>query len=92
MFEGAPNKTEIPRELGKIVDIAPISQESRSVWLMLVEDCRLFRFDARNGKAVAVGASNVPAEVPGTPFGGHTLGRRLYASQNGEFAAVENDY
>jgi hypothetical protein len=91
-FHAALNKTGIPNELGKIVDIAPICQDQRSVWLLLVENGRLFRFDAHNSKAEAAGATNLPAEVPGKPFREHTLRRRLYASQNGEFAAVINDY
>lgn len=91
-FHGALNKTGIPNELGRIVDIAPIGQEHRSVWLLLVENGRLFRFDAHNNKAEAAGATNLPAEVPGKLFQGHALRRRLYASQNGEFAAVLNDY
>lgn len=89
-FDGTLHKTEIPHELGKVVDIAPISGESQSLWLILVDDGRLFRFDARDAKAV--GACNLPSEVPSEPFRGHALTPHLYASQNGEFAAIVNDY
>jgi len=91
-LHGALNETKIPGELGKIVDIAPICQEGLSVWLMLGEDGRLSRFDAGDGEAQAAGTTNVPEEVPGESFCGHTLKRRLHASQKGDFAAVVNDY
>lgn len=91
-FEGTLQKSEFPYELGKVVDIAPVCQGSQSVWLLLTEDGRLYRFDARQGETDAAGAINLPVEVPGSPFRGHTLNRRLHASQNGEFAAVVNDY
>jgi hypothetical protein len=91
-FDGALIGSEIPTELGKIIDIAPICQERSSVWLLLNESGRLVRFDATNGKTEVAGVTNLPVEVSGTQFRGHALKQRLYASRNGEFAAVVNDY
>ena len=90
-FDSTLKRSEIPTELGKIVDIAPFGQESRSLWLLLAEDGKVFRFDAHDGKAEPAGESDVPAEVPGAPFCGRPLKRHLHASQQGEFAAVVND-
>lgn len=85
-------KAEIPNELGRIVDIAPISHEPQSVWLLLAEDGRLFRFDAQTGNVDPAGVTSVQAEVPAKPFRGRSVARRLHVSGNGKFAAAVNDY
>jgi hypothetical protein len=91
-FNSALNKTAIPKEFGKIVDIAPVNQESRSIWLMLAEDGGLFRLDAHSAEWTDIGSTRVPLEAAGPPFAGHALTRHLYASHSGQFAAVVNDY
>jgi hypothetical protein len=92
IFDGTLSKTAIPSEFGRVVDIAPINQESQSIWLMLAEDGRLSRFDAHSGKAELVGAIEIPAESAEDPFRGHTLRPHLHVSKDGQFAAVVNDY
>lgn len=87
-------RTGIPRELGRIADIAPIPKESSNIWLMLAENGGLFRLDVSNGEwAKLESASKLPeVEVDRPAFLGHTLRRHLYTSPRGEFAAVVNDY
>lgn len=84
-------KTEIPNS-NIIVDIAPVNQESQSIWLMLAEGGGLLHLDARSGQSELVGRIQLPSESARDPFAGHTLTRRLHVSHNGEFAAVVNDY
>ncbi len=91
-FNSALSEAVIPSECGKIVDIAPVNQESRSTWLMLAQDGTLFRFDAQDRRAEVVGSVQIPFEAASAPFAGHTRKLHLYASQGGEFAAVVNDY
>jgi hypothetical protein len=92
-FNGALKETAIPKEFGKILDIAPSYQESRSTWLMLAEDGGIFRLDASNGGAWSRLASAIlPAETERDPYAGHMLTRRLHASGRSEFAAIVSDY
>ena len=91
-FNAALCETAIPNECGRILDIAPLNHESRSTWLFLGEDCRIWRWDAHSGEVEIVGRASIPSETPGDSFAGHTLTTRLHASQNGQFAAVVNDY
>lgn len=85
-------KTEIPNNDGTIVDIAPVNQESQSIWLILAEDGGLLRFDAHNGRSELIGRIQLPSEAARDSFKGHALTRRLHVSNDGEFAAVVNDY
>jgi hypothetical protein len=85
-------KTVIPSNGSMIVDIAPIDQESQSIWLMLAEDGRLLRHDTHSGKSEVVGQIRLPSESARDPFAGHTLAQRLHVSHDGEFAAVVSDY
>lgn len=85
-------RTEIPNKVNTIVDIAPINQESQSIWLVLAEDGGLLRLDADSGQSESIGQLQLPSESARDPFAGHTLTRRLHVSHNGEFAAVVNDY
>jgi len=85
-------KTEIPNNGKAIVDIAPVNQESQSVWVMLAEDGGLLRHDAQSGQSELVGRIQLPSESARDSFAGHALTRRLHVSHNGEFAAVVNDY
>src|SRR5579859_657427 len=85
-------RTEIPNNGNTIVDIAPINQESHSIWLMLAEDGGLLRFEAHSGRSELITRIELPSESARESFGGHTLTRRLHVSHNGEFAAVVNDY
>ena len=85
-------KTVIPSNGSAIVDIAPVDQESQSIWMMLTEDGQLLRHDAHRGESEVVGRITLPSEPARNPFAGHTLARRLHVSHDGEFAAVVSDY
>lgn len=93
-FDPCPTviKTEIPNNGNTIVDIAPVSQEKRSIWLSLAEDGGLLRFDAHSGRSELIRRIQLSSESTGEPFAGHTLTPHLHVSHNGEFAAVVNDY
>jgi len=91
-FDDVVCETPIPNDCKKIIDIAPIKHDSRSTWLLLVEDVGRWRFDAQNEASELVARAKVPSEVAGDWFAGHTLTTRLHASQDGDFAAVLNDY
>jgi len=91
-FDRAVCETPIPNECKKIIDIAPIKHDSRSTWLLLGKDGELWRFDTQDGTAELVARTQVPSEVAGDAFAGHTLTTRLHATQDGVFAAVLNDY
>jgi hypothetical protein len=82
----------LPTGLGAIVDIAPLDGIQRSIWLMLVEDGRLIRFDADTGDSTVVAVSTVPREPDHEPFAGRPLSPRVHVSSHGDFAAVVNDY
>jgi hypothetical protein len=88
-------RTEIPNKGNTIVDIAPISRENQSIWLMLGDDGGLLCFDAHTGQSELIGRFQLPWESAREArdlFPGRALTRRLYVSHNGEFAAVVNDY
>jgi hypothetical protein len=85
-------RSAIPSEYGRILDIAPFNQESRSTWLMLAEDGWLVRLAADSEESERVGRVEIPSETVGDPFNGHTLRPHLYLAPNGQFVAVVNDY
>ena len=70
-------KTEIPNNGKAIVDIAPVNQESQSIWLMLAEDGGLLRFDAHSGQSELIDRIQLPTESAHDSFAGHALTRRL---------------
>jgi hypothetical protein len=74
-------ETRIPKGVGTIIDIAPIEDMQRPVWLMLAENGDLFRVDVSSGVWAKLGAAR--PTMPKT---------RLHISRRGEFAAVVNDY
>lgn len=91
-FNGAVKETSIPKEFGRIVDVAPVHHDERSSWLLLADSGDLFRLDASSGSSARLASARLPSEPNRHPFAGHTLTRRLHASLRGEFAAVVNDY
>ena len=44
LFDLQLRNTPLPKEVGKIVDFSPVNQESRSIWLLLVENGVIVRF------------------------------------------------
>lgn len=91
-FNTTLKETSLPKELGTILDIAPVNYSPDSIWLLLAEDGKIFRFDAETGDVAQVARSNMPSERNHKPWPGHTLKPRLHASSSGEFIAVVNDY
>jgi len=88
IFNSALKNSPLPKRIGTVVDIAPINQERRSVWLMLAESGAIIRWDADTDDWVHLGSVEVPAEPRRH---GHVPRRRLHASGNGNFVAVVND-
>lgn len=91
-FDFTIEQTPLPKELSKIIDIAPVNALSEPVWMMLVDTGQIFRFNVATGDLSEVARSNVPAEPNREPWAGHTLRRHLHTSSRGEFVAVVNDY
>ena len=91
-FDQSVHETLIPKQCGRILDIAPIKNDSRSEWLLLGDAGRIWRFEAHTEKVESVGHVKITAETVGNSFAGHTLTTRLHASQDGQFAALVNDY
>ena len=91
-LQGLITESPLPREAGMIVDIAPLAQKDSSSWLMLSDDGRISRFDADNGEWTALAAVHVPDEPDHKPWCGRLIKRRLYASSDGMFAAILNDF
>ena len=85
-------ETALPKEVGKIVDIAPLNSEGRSDWVMLADDGQLIRLDANTLEWARLGTVKVPLESDHKPWNRCVLRRRLRSSRDGLFAAVVNDY
>jgi hypothetical protein len=92
VFDSTLKSSALPKQIGTVVDIAPINQEMHAVWLLLAESGAIIRWDADTGDWLHLGAVNVPVEPDHKPYDGHVLRRRLHASGNGNFVAVVNDY
>lgn len=91
-MSNALQQSDFPTDLGAIVDIAPIQDASRSVWLLLSTEGSLIRLDADSRAWQRLASCTVQAEPDREAFNGHTLRRKLHASPCGRFAAVVNDY
>jgi hypothetical protein len=85
-------KTALPKDFGTIVDIAPVDQAGRPVWLLLSDCGVIFRMDAGTGEWSRLASVEFPTERDHTPWVGHALKHRLHGSRDGAFAAVVNDY
>jgi hypothetical protein len=92
-FSGALDRTPLPRECRRIVDIAPLQQERRSIWLLLTEDGGLHRFEADTGTSQLLCSEILPPhESNPHPYRNKPIRPRLHAYAHGEFAALVNDY
>ena len=87
-FDQLVHETLIPKECKRILDIAPIKNDSRSMWLLLGDDGRMWRFEAHTEKLESVGRVKITAETIGDSFAGHTLTTRLRTSQDGHGVTV----
>jgi hypothetical protein len=92
IFNSTLKNSALPKEIGTVVDIAPINQERRSVWLMLAESGAIIRWDADTGDRLHLVSVDVPAEPDQQSQVWSAPRRRLHVSGNGNFVAVVNDY
>ena len=84
-------KTALPVQAGRIVDITPIEGTGSSTWLMLAEDGRLIRWNAGTLEWTDVAVCSLTSEAyPGRRW--YEPKRRLHASPRSDFAAIVNDY
>lgn len=89
-FHTTLKTTSLPKDVGAVLEIAPVNHSNESVWMILAASGDVFRFRADTSDCDQVGHSSLPAEpecstsVPLRP--------RLHVSHRGEFAAVVNDY
>ncbi|MDH6108284.1 hypothetical protein P3T36_004251 [Kitasatospora sp. MAP12-15] len=90
--DDAVREMSVPLPLGTVVDLAPVRDRERPVWLALGEDGTISRWDVATGDHEAVGTTTIAAESDHEPWDGHRLRRSLHASHDGMFAAVVNDY
>ena len=81
----------LTKELGTVIDIAPVNASSKSVWLLLAEGGRVFRLDCETRDSIEVARASVREEPEHKSYG-EALKPRLHASTTGEFVAVVNDY
>ena len=89
-FKTSLKTTSLPKQVGAVLDIAPVNYSSQSVWMMLTHNGDVFRFNADTGHYAQVARSSVPAEPE--PGWMNALRQRLHVSKRGEFIAVVNDY
>ena len=89
-FNPTVTTTQLPKQLGSVLDIAPINHSSQSVWMVLATNGDIFRFNADTGDYAQVARSSVPSEPE--PQWITSLRQRLHISNRGEFIAVVNDY
>jgi hypothetical protein len=92
IFDSTLKDIALPKQIGTIIDIAPLNREKRSVWLLLTESGAIIRWDADAGEWVRRWSVDVTAEPDHKPWMGYELRRRLHASDDGNFVAVVNDY
>jgi hypothetical protein len=91
-FDVRHRQTPLSVEIGTVLDMAPVEDGERPIWLLLAEGGRLIRLDADSGEWTTLASTTVADEPDRKPWCGHRVTRRLHASRDGRFAAVVNDY
>ncbi|MBM9509210.1 hypothetical protein [Actinacidiphila acididurans] len=89
---GAVREIPVPKGLGEVADLAPVSRGERPVWLALGADGTISHWDMAAGDHEPVATTGLAAEPDREPWAGHRCRRRLHACGDGTFAAVVNDY
>jgi len=90
---GKVRKIVIPTEFGKIIDLAPMNSEARSIWILLGSNGDIFRFDADTAEGTRLASITIPDEGGGqTRFRDSARKLRLHSSFGGDYAAVVCDY
>lgn len=84
--------TTFPREIGAILDFAPIDHSTHSEWLLLAADGKVIHLNANNHEWKFVASSVLLPEPDHEPRNHRLLRERLHVSGCGRFAAVVNDY
>lgn len=82
----------LPSGIGSVVDIVPMIQSDRSAWLLLTKEGAIIQFDTNSGEWLHRASIGLRDEPDHDQWCDHELKNRLYASSNGEFAAVVHDY
>jgi len=90
-FDDRRRRTALSVEIGTVLDMAPVEDGGRPLWLLLAEGGRLIRLDADSGEWATLASTTVPDEPDHKPWCGQRLTRRLHVSRDGRFAAVVND-
>lgn len=90
--DGEVREIPVPKGVGEVADLAPVSDGVRPVWLALDADGVISRWDLAAGVHEPLATTTLTAEQDREPWAGHRCRRRLHASANGMFAAVVNDY
>jgi hypothetical protein len=90
--DGEVREIPVPKGVGEVADLAPVSDGGRPVWLVLDAGGAVSRWDMAAGVHEPVAATTLTTEQDREPWAGHRCRRRLHASANGMFAAVVNDY
>lgn len=90
-FDSNTTTTELSIE-NDVLDIAPINDCSSSAWLILDVTGALHRLNCEDATCDLVSRIPLIAEPDHEPWCGRTLTSRLHVSNNGQFAAVVNDY
>ncbi len=90
-FDSNTTATELSIE-NDILDIAPINDCSSSTWMILDITGALHRLNCEDATCYMVARIPIVAEPDHEPWCGRTLTSRLSVSNNGQFAAVVNDY
>jgi hypothetical protein len=85
-------RTTLPREMGTILDFAPIDQTGRSEWLLLTDDGCIIHLDADSLAWKRVASSAILPEPDHEPWNNKALRPHLHVSVCGRFVAVVNDY
>lgn len=89
-FSTSLQRTALPAEVGRVVDLAPVVGTTSSHWVLLTEAGELVRFNADSLEWSRVARCSVSNEDEG--IRSHRLRRRLHVSADGNFAAVVNDF
>ncbi|GAA3794836.1 hypothetical protein GCM10022226_12760 [Sphaerisporangium flaviroseum] len=84
-------EVEIRRSLGPVVDLAPVTDGTQPVWIVLTHSGWLVRLDAGSGDWVPIARSTLP-DKPEHASRGAKARRRLHVSPKGDVAAIVHDY
>lgn len=91
-FEVYLRHSPLPKDRGQFIDLAPVSQETKSQWLLLTAKGDIGVFEADSRRFEHLSSVVLDPEPTHKPWCDHKLRHRLHVSRDGKFAAVVNDY